>query len=280
MKVSELREALKVLKKTHKEIKITGLKKAELEALYNKYKTKRQKLEEDIKEIQSRKKPKAKKPKVKKEKVVKEVAKEPETKSVVHNTFTNAEQVFFNPDLLRMIGGYKKDLELSEKIEKIVNEVGFPEGSDDYNTIRGDTFVEALLDDLKIKKNPAVSEIIGFGSYYGGEGSQGGALLDIYDKIIERIDHSFEMKAEKIPYRYYEDIEQYFDYLMEYHSNTDEDDRTVDSEGDEIHPISKFDYGPHLYKLKISYTTEEQRKEAIHFLEVCEAVIQDYKDKN
>jgi len=61
MKVSELKAALKEIKKTVPSIRISGLSKPKLEELYNKHKTKIQKLEESVKEILSQEKKAAKK---------------------------------------------------------------------------------------------------------------------------------------------------------------------------------------------------------------------------
>lgn len=119
MKVSELKEALKILKNKYKDIRITGLKKAELVEQYNKYSF--NKVKEPVKKVKKVKEIKEESKKIPVETFIKEAkerrkkkkeeVKEKEEKSIVHNTLTPAEQVMFNPDLLRMIGGMKKNIE-------------------------------------------------------------------------------------------------------------------------------------------------------------------------
>jgi signal peptidase I len=181
MKVSELKEALKVLKKTHKEIRLTGLKKKELEDLYNKYS---KPVAEVPKSLSLKKLGKLKDKKVRKErkKKAKTILKSAVKKGVVREALKKylekrkadksgklAEQVLFNPDLLRLIGGFKKDMEkvddltfIRDRLE-IINQLfkEFSEGNHLYGSksdgneslIELNDFINSVLDITQYDKN-------------------------------------------------------------------------------------------------------------------------------
>jgi len=335
MKVSELKAALKEIKKTVPSIRISGLNKPKLEALYNKHKTKIQKLEESVKEILSQEKKVAKKAaqkaakavakeavaqkaakavatkviekpvekplekvvKKKKKKATKVVEKveESDKKGIVHNTlyYSAAEQVFFNPDLLRMIGGMKKDLELGELVRKVIDDNKFwVEGSDDLNSLYPGILSDQLIEELKAKKNPAYSEYVGSGSWYGGSGSHTANLSNLLSEVLSTEDiltgedindislidvEDFDDDADITPF-----FSDYIDVIRDQAAYNEEEARDLkerQDEGEELDyeeeravtawfdPLN-FDYGPDVFRLKLTYKTEKQRQRIIYVLEV------------
>jgi hypothetical protein len=104
--IKQLKEELKILKKTYKDIRITGLTKKQLEELLSKYKGKKVKEVKEIKEV----------------KEVKEVKEE------IINPATT--KVFETMDLLRVIGKIKKEMEridrkkqFAESFGKLIDEI-------------------------------------------------------------------------------------------------------------------------------------------------------------
>jgi hypothetical protein len=214
-----------------------------------------------------------------KEKIAEKKKKKNEVPSV-------AEQVLFNPDLLRMIGGYKKDLEYKDKIEEAIGDLYFPEYSDDSNDVYSDTWIEKLTEDLIAKKNPAKSEKIGSFYIYGGEGSQTGALYDMVKRIHNKLDFPFEINLTAT--RIDDDvtaIRKYFDRYLEYSEQHYQDREEADEEEDEdededeeeeedgiIEEIRR--QRPEVLQMIIKYEDNKGRLGAIEFLKVLGSVIE------
>jgi hypothetical protein len=179
-----------------------------------------------------------------------------------------AEQVMFNPDLLRMIGGFKKDLEYRDKIEEILDDIYFAEHSDDSNTAYINTWIEKLLEDLVAKKNPAVSEKIGAFYIYGGEGSHNGALYDMVNRVDDKLDFPFEIILTSKLVTSDDDIKKYFSEYLEYRENYYEDE----DEDDAIESVREET--PEVYQMSIKYKDNKGRLDAIDFLKVFQSVIE------
>jgi hypothetical protein len=225
-----------------------------------------------------------------------EKVEESDKKGIVHNTlyYSAAEQVFFNPDLLRMIGGMKMDLEVGESVYKVIEDFGkfWIEGSDDLNSVYPGIFTDKLIEELKAKKNPAYSEYVGSGSHYGGSGSHMSELSNLLSEVLSTEDiftgedindislidvEDFDEDADITPF-----FSDYIDVLRDQAAYNEEEARDLKErrdEGEELEyeeeravnawfdPLD-FDYGPDVFRLKLTYKTEKQRQRIIYVLEV------------
>jgi hypothetical protein len=188
------------------------------------------------------------------------------TKSAVPSV---AEQVMFNPDLLKSIADYNKTPGSSvgilvKRITDLTDNIEFGDNSDDGNEYPSGTFTTELLEDLNNKINPAVSETIGFFYIYGGDGNYGGVFVDVFDKVIAELKLPFKMETISVndskPYDYFRD---YIDAVSEQQEISKK--RATKMVEDE---------DPSYYKVKITYTTDQQRLQAIDVVKAIEIVME------
>jgi len=180
-----------------------------------------------------------------------------------------AEQVMFNPDLLKSIADYNKTPGSSvgilvKRITDLTDNIEFGDNSDDGNEYHSSTFTTELLEDLNNKINPAVSETIGFFYIYGGDGNYGGVFVDVFDKVIAELKLPFKMET-----IYVNDAKPY-DYFRDYIDAVSESQEISKKKATKM--VEKED--PSYYKVKITYTTDQQRLQAIDVVKAINIVME------
>lgn len=189
-----------------------------------------------------------------------------------------AEQVMFNPDLMRLIGGFKKDTEMSDVIKKQVRDADFlwGETGDEGKSAYYDDFLAEIIDDLKAKKNPAKSEIQYCGESYGGEGSYVAQfyvlLTQIFDKMkinYDKVEKDYNLDNYSVVKRS-EFLEEHYtniwDYLQDEWGNPEDISEEMDNYEDNriYNPLDSY----YSLQLIVKYKDETERKYALSVMEL------------